>query len=129
MSSDLNAGRATAKQRRDERAILEALYAHQYDTAKKGSKPDDPGWHACSCGWEGYWCNWQPHLADVLNGAAAALVESLSVERDRLREAVQTILPSIRSRAHHDAVPTGPAWFESAEAVLSDALASGKGKP
>lgn len=52
-----------------------------------------------------------------------AQVEALESERDALRGAIWTILPSIRSHARPDAVPTGPAWFESAEAVLTAALA------
>lgn len=38
-------------------AVIDALQGHRYDYANKGSKPNDPGWHVCSCGgWEGYWC-------------------------------------------------------------------------
>ncbi len=62
--------------------VLDALAAHYYDYRRKGSKPDDPGWHACSCGWQGYWCDWQPHLADVV---LAVVQPHLDAERQRGR--------------------------------------------
>lgn len=48
--------------------VLTELRGHLYYRGK-GSKPDDPGWHACSCGWEGYWCDYQPHVAEVIDAA------------------------------------------------------------
>jgi hypothetical protein len=42
------------------------LQDHRYVYWVSGSKPDDPGWHACSCGWEGYWSAFHPHVADHL---------------------------------------------------------------
>lgn len=45
-------------------AILSTLRQHRYDIHDRASKPTDPGWHACSCGWEGYWSDWHPHVAD-----------------------------------------------------------------
>lgn len=45
-------------------AVLTVLREHRYDYRDKGAKPDDPGWHRCSCGWEGYWSGWQPHVAE-----------------------------------------------------------------
>lgn len=47
-------------------AVLDELRKHYYDTRTRGSKPDDPGWHPCTCGWEGYWCDWQPHVAEKI---------------------------------------------------------------
>lgn len=47
-------------------ALQDEVRAHRYDYSTKGSKPDDPGWHACRCGWEGYWCDFEPHVADQL---------------------------------------------------------------
>lgn len=47
-------------------AVLDALRAHHYDYRDKGEKPTDPGWHRCSCGWEGYWCDYQPHVAEQI---------------------------------------------------------------
>jgi len=47
--------------------IQDVLRGHGYETCKKGSKPDDPGWHECTCGeWEGYWSGFQPHVTDHL---------------------------------------------------------------
>ena len=52
-------------------ALQDVLRAHRYDLRKKGSKPDDPGWHECSCGeWEGYWSSFEPHVADHLREVA-----------------------------------------------------------
>lgn len=47
-------------------AFENALSQHQYDIRRRGSKPEDPGWHECSCGWEGYWSDFHPHVADHL---------------------------------------------------------------
>ena len=37
-------------------------HSYRYDRPK----PDDPGWNYCTCGWEGYWCEFNPHVADHL---------------------------------------------------------------
>lgn len=47
-------------------ASLDALTAHVYRYDAPTSRPDNPGWNACSCGWEGYWCEFHPHLASVI---------------------------------------------------------------
>lgn len=55
-------------------AVIDALQGHRYDYNNKGSKPNDPGWHTCSCGeWEGYWCAFESeHLAvEILRGLSA----------------------------------------------------------
>ena len=54
-------------------ALRDALGAHRYDYRTKGAKPDDPGWHACTCGWEGYWCEFEPHLAQEALDALRAV--------------------------------------------------------
>ena len=46
--------------------IQDILTKHRYVIEDRGSKPDDPGWHACTCGWEGYWSDFHPHLADLI---------------------------------------------------------------
>lgn len=28
--------------------------------------PGKPGWHHCTCGWEGYWSGFHPHVTDHL---------------------------------------------------------------
>lgn len=56
--------------------VLTGLRNHRYDIGAKGSKPDDPGWHVCSCGWEGYWCDWQPHVAEQIIVALGPLLEA-----------------------------------------------------
>lgn len=58
---------------RTEWVVLDELRSHLYDTRTRGSKPEDPGWHACSCGWEGYWVEWQPHVAHEITRALEAL--------------------------------------------------------
>jgi hypothetical protein len=49
-------------------AVLTVLRKHRYDYTKNAtsSRPGDPGWNVCDCGWEGYWCNFQPHVAEEL---------------------------------------------------------------
>lgn len=48
-------------------ALEDVLRQHRYDYKQKGVKPDDPGWHVCSCGeWQGYWSGFHPHVADHL---------------------------------------------------------------
>jgi hypothetical protein len=55
-------------------ALQDALRLHLYDYRRKGEKPDDPGWHECTCGtWQGYWSGWQPHVADHLRDVALGL--------------------------------------------------------
>ena len=56
-------------------AVIDTLQGHRYDYNDKGSKPNDPGWHACSCGeWEGYWCAFESeHLSvEILRSLKAA---------------------------------------------------------
>lgn len=62
----------TAARAATEWVVLDAIRAHHYHYSNKGSKPDDPGWHVCSCGWEGYWCDWQPHVAERITEALAS---------------------------------------------------------
>lgn len=47
-------------------SLQDVLGAHHYDLFNKGSRPEDPGWHTCRCGWEGYWVDFHPHVADHL---------------------------------------------------------------
>lgn len=49
-------------------SFQDVLGAHHYDLFDKGSRPTDPGWHTCRCGWEGYWIDFHPHVADHLRG-------------------------------------------------------------
>ena len=62
------------------------LNSHRYDYRRKGSKPDSPGWHECSCGWEGYWTSFNPHVANHLR-AAALDPEGYRETEKRAREA------------------------------------------
>ncbi len=58
--------------------VMDTLRAHYYDVRKKGSKPNDPGWHQCRCGnWEGYWSGWHEHVA-------SDLLEHLTVHDGRI---------------------------------------------
>lgn len=44
--------------------LLTVMRQHYYKVQERtATKPDDPGWHACTCGWEGYWSDYQPHVA------------------------------------------------------------------
>jgi hypothetical protein len=49
--------------------LQDVIRGHRYEYGRKGSKPADPGWHECSCGWEGYWSAFEPHVADHLRAA------------------------------------------------------------
>lgn len=53
-------------------SLQAVLRAHRYDTRTRGTKPSDPGWHPCSCGWEGYWSSFEPHVADQLRSVVVA---------------------------------------------------------
>jgi hypothetical protein len=55
--------------------IQSEMGRHYYDTRSKGAKPDDPGWHACRCGWEGYWSGYDSHVADHLRALVVATDE------------------------------------------------------
>jgi len=47
--------------------LQHVVCSHRYETRNRGSqRPSDPGWHCCSCGWEGYWSAFEPHVADEL---------------------------------------------------------------
>lgn len=51
--------------------LQDALRAHHYDYSGHGSRPDDPGWHPCDCGWEGYWTGYEEHVIDHLRSVVA----------------------------------------------------------
>ena len=54
-----------------EYAVLTVLRHHIYRTDRQGNeRPDDPGWHPCTCGWEGYWSDYQPHVASHVTSDA-----------------------------------------------------------
>ena len=47
--------------------LQDVLTAHHYRSDRPGTeKVGDPGWHPCTCGWEGYWSAFKPHVADHL---------------------------------------------------------------
>jgi len=94
--------------------VLEELRRHRYDLANKGSKPTDPGWHACSCGaWEGYWCDYQPHVAEQIVGVLARV----EVDRhDPSRGLTMATCPSCGANSRTD--PT----FEITEAFVAKPL-------
>ena len=41
--------------------VLDVLDAHRY--LYDGVAP---GWNSCSCGWQGYWSQFNPHVADCV---------------------------------------------------------------
>ena len=48
-------------------ALETEVRAHNYQSwVRPATKPDDPGWHACTCGWEGYWSGFHQHVANQL---------------------------------------------------------------
>jgi hypothetical protein len=49
----------------------DVLNRHIYESWKPGvkTKQDDPGWHPCRCGWEGYWAMYHNHVANHLRKA------------------------------------------------------------
>lgn len=47
-------------------SIQSELRSHIYDYTNRGDRLDDPGWHVCACGWQGYWVDFHPHVADRL---------------------------------------------------------------
>lgn len=54
-------------------ALQDVVRRHRYVIDMKGDKPDVPGWHPCSCGsWQGYWCDFEPHVADHLRTVVTA---------------------------------------------------------
>lgn len=58
--------------------MQDELLRHRFEINDHGEKPDDPGWHVCSCGgWEGYWCDWQPHVTDGLRALVVAREDAL----------------------------------------------------
>lgn len=68
--------------------MLDEVRQHYYDVFAKGTKPDDPGWHSCRCGWQGYWCDYEPHVAERIVGAlreSAFLVEKGSTQAGEQR--------------------------------------------
>lgn len=76
-------------------ALLTEVRRHDYDTRDRRSRPDDPGWHGCSCGWEGYWCDWQPHVADHLTRMVAERVRAARDEALREAEAAIRTEPAL----------------------------------
>lgn len=87
--------------------------------ANRGSKPNDPGWHSCTCGWEGYWTDFHPHLADELRElvadpppiteaavrAALDYIEGLDIFPDHLYEpqhASAAVKADVDDRNMHD---------------------------
>ena len=69
--------------------VLDVLRGHRFKQEERTeSKPDDPGWRACSCSeWEGYWPSWQPHVAEmVVLANTPLLLEDPTVTRERNRQ-------------------------------------------
>lgn len=53
--------------------ILDVIRAHRFETHRRGNdRPEDPGWHPCRCGWEGYWSDFEPHVATHVAEAVLA---------------------------------------------------------
>lgn len=55
-------------------ALQRVLNQHIYNSHLIGAeRPDDPGWHPCRCGWEGYYSDFHPHVADYLRATVLAV--------------------------------------------------------
>lgn len=47
--------------------LQDTVRSHRYELWENGTERSGTGWHPCSCGaWEGYWSDFEPHLADEL---------------------------------------------------------------
>ena len=64
-------------------ALQDVLRDHTYLVHTPSTKAGDPGWHPCSCGWEGYWSEFHPHVADHLR---AVVEDRLHQIREELRD-------------------------------------------
>lgn len=52
---------------------LGVLTLHRYLYTHDTRRPDDPGWNKCICGWEGYWCEYDPHVSEQIVNALDTL--------------------------------------------------------
>lgn len=63
--------------------LQKVIQTHRYRYDAKGEKPDDPGWHECSCGgWAGYWSGFEPHVADHLRALMMKKVPQVSIKEE-----------------------------------------------
>lgn len=46
--------------------LQDVVRSHRYELWENGTEKSGTGWHPCSCGWEGYWSSFEPHVADEL---------------------------------------------------------------
>lgn len=53
-------------------ALQDVLRSHVYQDWKHRARV---GWHACTCGWEGYWPDFHPHVADHLRRVVVPVEE------------------------------------------------------
>jgi hypothetical protein len=100
--------------------LQDVLRAHQY--SRSSSRPDDPGWLACSCGhWQGYWCDFHPHVADELRVVVAELEalrrrELLTTELGQLAEELSWAAKVAGTAAHQTLpVPTRYSYLQKLE--------------
>lgn len=52
-------------------SLQKVLDQHTYEYSKPPTIRE-PGLHPCKCGWEGYWPDFQPHVADMLRAVVQA---------------------------------------------------------
>lgn len=57
--------------------LQDILRDHRYQAHIPSMKHGDPGWHACTCGWEGYWSEFDGHVANYLRAAVASRMENV----------------------------------------------------
>lgn len=57
--------------------LQDILRDHRYQDHIPSTKAGDPGWHSCTCGWEGYWSEFDGHVANYLRAAVADRMEDV----------------------------------------------------
>lgn len=64
-------------------ALEDVVRKHRYEYDRKGIKPDDPGWHECSCGaWQGYWSGFHSHVADHLRALVEPHMNTMTLPKE-----------------------------------------------
>lgn len=97
--------------------VIKTIIAeHRYDYRNKGDRPDDPGYHGCTCGeWHGYWSEFDKHqgaavatemirLAPALakGGAVKDAAVRLTAHADWMRDGPDTEPPYTMGMAEYD---------------------------
>lgn len=96
------------------------LDRHSYLLSDKGTKPDDPGWHTCRCGgWEGYWTQFHPHVADHIRSALLSATVAGPRQLAAMAEMDGTV---IKDASGTVLVADGDCWLEPGSGTLDPEL-------